>query len=148
MAYTVNILQNLSPDYQLDKNFNNLLVTTALFKGGSGIEDIEIDIQTSVDLSQANYMYIPELSRYYFITSIATMRNDYYRLIGHVDVLSTYKTQIRSNNAIIRRQEHLYNKYLDDEEFKTLNKSQVITRRFSTGAFTKSMKYVLVTAGG
>lgn len=148
MAYTVNILQNLSPDYQLDKNFNNLLVTNALFKGGSGIEDIEIDIQTSVDLSQANYMYIPELSRYYFITSIATMRNDYYRLIGHVDVLSTYKTQIRSNNAIIRRQEQLYNKYLDDNEFKVYSKFDVVTKRFSNSAFTKSMNYILVTAGG
>lgn len=148
MAYSVQVMQNHSEDYALDKSTTTLLSTDVLFKGGSGLEDVEIDIQTSTDLSQANYMYIPSFGRYYFITSIATMRNDYYRLIGHVDVLSTYKTAIRANNAIVKRQEKLYNKYLDDNEFKTLNKSKVVTFKFSQSAFTKAMKYILVVAGG
>ena len=146
--HSVTFYVNNSENYRADKSLTQVLNTSVALKGGSGVENVELDINTSVDITQCNYMYISDFGRYYFITSIAVIRNDVYRVSAHVDVLSTYKSQVRSLSAIIARQETLANHYLDDAEFKTLNKSEVVTKRFSGGAFTKNMQYVLVVAGG
>ena len=140
---------NSSEDYAFDKALTEIAtLSSCVFKDDSSVENPNIVINTSTDLTECNYMYIADLHRYYFIREIGVVRAGVYYIRGHVDVLSTYKSEIRACNAIIARQENLYNMYLDDPEFKTLNKSQVVTKRFSGGAFTKNMQYILVVAGG
>lgn len=145
----ITLYKNGSEDYAFDKSLSEILsMSDCIFKEDSSVENPNIIIKTNTDISECNYMYIADLHRYYFIREIGVVRAGVYYVQGHVDVLTTYKSEIRACNAIIARQEHLFNMYLDDPEFKTLNKSQVVTKRFSSGAFTKNMKYILVTAGG
>ena len=79
---------------------------------------IQIEAFTGFDLTLCNYCYIPEFGRYYYINNI-TLTNKLYELSMHVDVLMSYKEEIRSNNAIVSRQENKYNLYLQDGVFKT-----------------------------
>jgi len=143
------LYKNNSEDYALTKSLSaQITLDSCVFKDDSSVENPNIVISTGADITECNYMYIADLHRYYFIREIGVVRAGVYYVRGHVDVLSTYANEIKACNAIIARQENVYNMYLDDPEFKTLNKSQVVTKRFSGGSFTKNMQYVLVVAGG
>ena len=61
-----------------------------------------------------------------------------------MDVLETYKTQIKANQAIIKRQAKLYNLYLDDPEFHVLNYERIQCYKFPANAFTKNFNFLLV----
>lgn len=60
----------------------------------------ELDFDSSI-LSK-NYMYVQDLGRYYFITSIEII-NHVIIVRGHVDVLKTYNSQIRSGKCTATR---------------------------------------------
>ena len=57
-------------------------------------------------------MEIPVFNRKYFITDIQSIGSDRWEVSAHVDVLDTYASAIKSNSAVIRRQENVYNLYL------------------------------------
>lgn len=46
-----------------------------------------------------NYVYIPEFSRYYFITDVVAVRNGAFRIELRVDVLKTYETRLLACNV-------------------------------------------------
>ena len=50
-----------------------------------------------------NYLYLPKFKRYYFVTNITCVRNNVYRVDLKVDVLYTFETDIRGQNAFISR---------------------------------------------
>lgn len=53
----------------------------------------------------ANYMQIPDLGRYYYISDMILNIGHNIDIIGSVDVLKTYDAQIRALNATIIRSE-------------------------------------------
>ena len=63
----------------------------------------------------ANYCYVDDLHRYYFIDNI-TLSQGYAFLECTVDVLMSYKQELRKQNCIIKRQEHNYDMYQNDGE--------------------------------
>lgn len=65
------------------------------------IEEPSILIQS--DPRGQNYVYIPEFSRYYFITDITAERNNAYRVELHVDVLQSFASQIKNLDVFGRR---------------------------------------------
>ena len=64
-----------------------------------------------------NYVYIPSLSRYYFVTGITLVRYRVYRVDLKVDVLCTYDSDIRLQDAFVSRCRTTYasTPYLIDE---------------------------------
>lgn len=60
-----------------------------------------IDIATNP--TGMNYMYIAAFERYYFISSIESVRNGLWRIYGHVDVLKTYEPWIRNCDIIVTK---------------------------------------------
>ena len=63
----------------------------------------------------ANYVYIPEFNRYYFINDIISIRTNMWRLNMHVDVLMSYKKQIKQMNAFVNRNEFEYDEMIKDD---------------------------------
>lgn len=63
----------------------------------------------------ANYVYIPEFNRYYFINDIISIRTNMWRLNMHVDVLMSYKNQIKQMNAFVNRNEFEYDEMVKDD---------------------------------
>ena len=94
----------------------------------------------------ANYMYIPEFDRYYFINDIKSIRNNLYEISAHVDVLMTYQDQIRNCTGIVARQQNNWNLYIDDGVFKTYQNRIILVKEFPTG-FVRN-DFVLAVAGG
>lgn len=79
-----------------------------------------------------NYVYINDLERYYYINDWV-MENGYIRLDLEVDVLMSFKSAIKARNVIVRRNEKLFNMYLDDNQYKVQNRTAVRTVVFPSG---------------
>jgi hypothetical protein len=118
---TIKFYKNLSDKNHVDKNITQVGsdVTGTLRDDCSILNPvIQIENFTGFNLTECNYAYIVEFGRYYYINNI-TLTNQLYEISMHVDVLMSYKDEIRNNNAVISRQENRYNLYLQDGVFKT-----------------------------
>lgn len=145
----VSFYQNTSENYRIDKSLIGKYTESCTLKDGCSIENPEILIANANNMSDCNYMYIPDFNRYYFVTDIVSVRDGLWLISGHVDVLMSFKNEIKACTATFKRQENLFNLYLDDPEFRTYNNSEIVTKVLSGGdGLTKNMNYILVTAGG
>lgn len=80
----------------------------------------------------ANYCYVDDLHRYYFIDNI-TLSNGYAYLECTCDVLMTYKDQLRSQNVIVARQEEHWDLFQNDPKWKVSQRTAIRTVAFSGG---------------
>lgn len=97
---------------------------------------------------RSNYIYIPDLRRYYFIRSIQ-LSQGYAYLSCEVDVLMTWKDAIKNTDAIVSRQqkkEH-YNLYQIDNKMKLLNFPSLRCIEFSNGFEANKQEFILGVVG-
>lgn len=131
----ITLYENMSDTNVVDKDITQIgaVITGTLRDDCSVINPvIMFEGLTSEQLTKCNYAYIEEFGRYYFINNI-TFKNQLYELSMHVDVLMTYKDGIRNNSAVISRQEHSYNLYLQDGVFKTYSQPHIQIAQFPSG---------------
>ena len=144
---TIEFYVNQSEKNRLDKTLVSAFNLNGELKEDCSIIDPVIKIVSDVStMASVNYMYIPSFSRYYFINNVISINNDICEVHAHVDVLSTYKDEIRAQRAVVSRQEKKWNLYLNDGVFKTYQNPYIITKAFSSG-FT-SQHFILSIAGG
>ena len=93
-----------------------------------------------------NYVYVPDFKRYYFVNDIEFISNTLYIVHCHVDVLMTYKAEIKENDALVLRQEFNYNVMLSDPKLKHMANPLVQTLKFPE-AFDDKYSYILLVAG-
>lgn len=146
MSFSINLMQNLSPKEALSKNTVSLGDISGTLKDSTSILNPVITFQGDIsNFVNCNYMYISKFNRFYFVDNITSIKNNIFEISAHVDVLSTYQNQIRTNTAIIRRQENNWNLYLNDGSFKVYQNPMVLTKAFPNG-FTHQ-EFVLAVAG-
>lgn len=136
---------NLSEKNAVNKNITLLDDFTGTLREESSVIDPVITFTSLSNLSACNYAYIPEFGRYYFVDNITCVRNNYYQVSMHVDVLMTYKDQILANNAIIERNETQFDLKINDGLFKTQQNPRIAQFEFPNG-FT-NWDFVLAVAG-
>ena len=146
MAFNITLQRNNSERERVTKDVSNLLTVSGVLKSETSIIDpvimIECDLNAVVN---CNYMTIPAFGRSYFVNNIRSIRNGLVEFSCHVDVLSSFASQIRANTAIIRKQENDWNLYLNDGSFKVYQNPNVLTRAFPSGFTTQ--EFVLAVAG-
>lgn len=62
-----------------------------------------------------NYVFIPSLSRFYFVTNITCVRSNLYRVDMKIDVLYSYMDDIYNQSGFIARNENSYSTHIIDE---------------------------------
>lgn len=119
---------------------------TVIFKETVGKGDPSIELAYDSTILEANYAYCSDDGYYYYLGEpfLAQQRITFPTA---VDLLMTYKTQIKNLTCIIGRQESKYNAYLNDERFPVLNKQQVNTLAFPSG-FSNGEDILLIVNGG
>ena len=143
----ITLYTNKSAKNVVDKNLTTLGNTlTGYLRSESSLIDpiirFEGDISTYV---HANYMYIAEFGRYYYIKDIKSIRNEIFEITAHVDPLMTYKTELRSLKAVIYRQQNDWNLYVNDGGIKMYQNPHVVLKNFPQGFNT--FNFVLAVAG-
>ena len=144
MSLSVTLYNSSSPVEKIGKTLTSGGTYSCSLKDTTSILNPVLVIRTSDPVYNYNYLYIQEFGRYYFINDIKSVNNNVWEISAHVDVLETYKTAILANDAVIRRQDKLFNLYLDDPEFHVLNYERIQTLKFPANAFSKNLTYVLV----
>lgn len=147
MAFNIILQTNNSDKNVLDKSITNITTLSGTLKNETSIINPVIIISGNLaTYVNCNYMTISNFGRSYFVTDIRSIRNGLLEVSAHVDVLSSFKTQIKGNTAIVHRQENLWNLYLNDGAFRVYQNPIVLTKEFSAGF--SSPEFVLAVAGG
>lgn len=131
---------------KVDKSLTNITTLSCDVIDDTSILNPRLKIKYNSNLLSSNYIYIPSFNRYYFITNITTSKG-YLWIDATVDVLMSFKTEIKATKAIIKRQERKFNKYLNDEEYQSYAYEIISAYAFNT-PFTKASVPYLTLLGG
>lgn len=146
MAFDITLQRNNSERNRLTKEISDLFTVSGELKTETSIIDPVIMIECDLsDVTGCNYMTIPAFGRSYFINNIRSIRTGLVEFSCHVDVLSSFADEIRSNTAIVRKQENNWNLYLNEGSFKVYQNPIVLTKAFPSGFTTQ--EFVLAVAG-
>jgi len=112
---------------------------------------IESDAVAIGDVVRANYAYIPEFGRYYYIRECTQIRNHLWKLDMVCDVLMSFATGIKASMAIVQETtvegNERVNNYVSNDSFARLVKDKTDIIQFPSG-FEDSPFFILITAGG
>lgn len=144
----VELYYNSSEDNKLEKLLTNKLTLQGTLRDRSDLLNPEI-LMEGVDFTIYNYAYIPTFGRYYFIKGYDIYRNEMYVVNMEVDVLQTYKDEIKYVPSIIMETESYgADEYLaSDRIWMAKEKDKTDIYSFSNGLLD-SGEYILITAGG
>lgn len=136
---------------QLDKDVSYTVSLSGTLRNETNVVNPTILVEANVrTLAGCNYMSISDFHRVYFITDIRSISDDLCEVSGHCDVLSSFKTGIRTNTAVVARsaQSGNWNLFLNDPMTKVTNKSNIITLSRGFSSFPKNQfSIMLITLG-
>ena len=100
------------------------------------------------EIGNYNYCYIPNFNRYYFITDITVIRTGLFAISLMVDVLESFKTEIKNLSVILLNTQNVgTNNYLPSQVFRNNVKAKTDIINFPNG-LNDSGEFILITAGG
>lgn len=139
---------NMSEPNKMRKNLTPIGSSDGTLRSQSSVVDPIIRINTDLNFSNVNYMYIEEFHRYYFINDIVSIRTGIWEISGHVDVLLTYSKYILNLPCVIGRNEYEYNLFLPDDRFIVNANRLVQTVEFPYKFPTNGSNYIITISGG
>lgn len=154
--FQIQLGTNKSAMNVVDKEFSQIFSAQGTLKAPSSIVDPVVTILVSnleVFRIGCNYAYIPAFGRYYYVTNIVATtgstsdNSQLWEIHMHVDVLMSFKDQIRAQSAVVARQENTYNLMLDDGFFMTYQNPKLQTKLFSVPDPFETQEFVLIIAG-
>lgn len=150
MSFNVTFYNNKSDNRQVHKQITSIKTVVCEANDEMDIINPSIRIVYDGDIISANYMYIPKLNRYYYITNIEIPNGNILVVSGHCDVLMSFWPYIKNCQCVAGRSTSNYDEYLDDPMISIKNTYRTETRRLS-GEFTPtaggSNHYVLSIGG-
>lgn len=117
-------LLSISDDTRkINKTVNQItaLLPCAVTEDSNSILNPKMLLKWNSDYIGANYAYIPEFQRYYFIDDISLNTGGNCVVSLSVDVLYTYSAQILQMTVTAARSSNKYNRYLNDNQQVTTN---------------------------
>lgn len=139
------IQKNKSENNRVDKELENLATIEITLKKDTSIIEPVFFLSGDSNIKNANYITVPDFGRSYFIKNITSVRQGLWEASCKVDVLTSFKDAIRSNEAIIQNQERRFNLMIDDGTFKVYQDPIVTTIEFPNGFSEKN--FILAIAG-
>ena len=147
MSFASRLYKNNSPKNVLNKNLTDVLtISNVNIKDDNNINNVTLILNGNiVNIADYNYLYLQVFNKYYFITDKKILRNNIYEIECEIDLLMTYKDQIKACTGIVKRQQNEYNLDLNDGSLKVYQNPHIITKPFPSGFSGSS--YVLAVAG-
>jgi len=148
---TIGLYYNKSDERKLNKDLETIATYEGYLKNECSIQNPTVFIEGAFNIGNninANYMYLPDYRRYYYITDITQVRANLVKISGRVDVLMSFKDEIQNSIGVVRKQEHNFNLFLDDGSLKVYQDKLIICKEFPNGFPKENDHFILVTAGG
>lgn len=136
VGFECKFYRNSADKNMVDKTEFLSLVSTEsiIFKQETSIINPTIVLETT-SFPNFNYVYIKELSRYYFITSIISIRNNLWEINLSIDVLMSYKDGIKSLKAFVDRNEYDFNPSIVDTKMVIESGYNISSMEIETNMF-------------
>ena len=135
-------LLSISDDTRkINKTVNQIteLLPCAVTEDSNSILNPRLLLKWNESYIGANYAYIPEFQRYYFIDDISLNTGGNCVVSLSVDVLYTYSAQILQMTVTAARSSNKYNRYLNDNEQVTTNKPINQIKQFGVLPFNPAL---------
>lgn len=108
-------------------------------------------IQGEISIS-ANYVYIPDFRRYYYISERREITKDLTEFSLYVDVRKSFYNNLMSNKGIVARNTNNYNMYLRDDKIPIGARKAVAVKQIgsvvSPGTSAAHPSVVMLVLGG
>lgn len=144
--FTCNLYISNSEKNKVDKNLTLLEEkVNCIYKDDTNVLNPTILLEFSEQIKNANYIYLSDKNRYYFVTNKKMTNGGKIALELEVDVLTSFKTEIRNIEATITRNENKKNGYLVDNQYEVYAYEQVVCKSFPRGLTNNSI--ILMTVG-
>lgn len=138
---------NNSEKNKIGKNLTNDFSLSGTLRDATNIINPVILLELN-EIGNYNYCYIPNFNRYYFITDITVIRTGLFAISLMVDVLESFKTNIKNLSVILLNTQNVgTNNYLSSQVFRNNVKSKTDIINFPNG-LNDSGEFILITAGG
>lgn len=140
------LYKNESEPIRVDKSLTQIAEVEGYLREETSLLRPSFAVELSSDLiCNVNYAYVEEFNRFYFVGNPESIRTGLWLFPMKVDVISTYKADIRNNYAIIGRNENEYDLLLNDGLFQTQQRPRRAQFPFPLGFNT--WNYVIAIAG-
>lgn len=145
----IKLYKNLSENNVIGKTLTQIKSVEANLKNDVSVINPTFILYYTDNILQSNYCFIPKFNRYYFIDEIVPITGDRCIVKCRVDVLESFKDDIKSLTVILDKSQSIYksNKYLDDGSFIVENKDFNTIHNFPNG-FNDEGTFILICAGG
>lgn len=149
---TITLYKNFSDKRNLNKNLTEIKTVSATAKGDINIISPVLIIQYfSTDF---NYCYIPEINRFYYVNSLTLLTGQRLQINLSVDVLMSYKEEIKNLTVNVLRYENIEPTYLTDSRIPLYSDTVQKVIEFPENIFNlenpgeNSKNFLLTVAGG
>ena len=143
----ITFYNNASENNTIGKNLTQIgSPVTCVVKGDCSQYTPKV-ILDYADYSVANYAYIDEFERYYFITDKPVRTGGRIEISLKSDPLESFKSEILNLSAVIEKQENKGNMYFNDGSFNVTAREFLSTFVFPSG-FDDTGEFILITCGG
>lgn len=143
---TIDVYKNSSPNNYVNKSIALVDNLNCFIKEDCDIVNPTIEVYGTNALN-ANYMWIPLFSRYYYITKVTTQNIDTLLIQGHVDVLMSFQSALLGATGIVARNENIWNGYLNDKYMRQIAYPRIQTKKFET-TLKGTPRFYLIASGG
>ena len=141
----INLYVNASDNNVVDKKLTAIFSNvTYEFKTETSQTNPVLIIDRSYWDAKINYVYIDELKRYYFIKDVKFFTGKIIALECSVDVLMSFKNELKKETAILERQTNLANLYFNDSELPIENRINQTFKLFPKGLENHAYYYLLI----
>lgn len=117
-----------------------------IYKENENKDTPNLELAYNSDLYEhANYAYCLDTGYYFYLTEPVCANHRLF-FNAEVDLLMTYKDDIKKLGAIIARQENSFNTYIEDDRVAVFANRKVNAIKFPSG-FSNTDNYILATNG-
>lgn len=114
---TVKFYRTLSDKRTMYKNLTNESNKTIVLKNDNSLTNPTI-VVTNFDETK-NYFYIEDYDRYYFVTDYRPLTGHRTEVVGHIDVLMSFKEELSYIGGFLKRSTYRGNSMYSDLKVKT-----------------------------
>lgn len=146
---TVKVYQNLSERNHVQKNLDYKTDIECILKEETDVVNPVLLITAPSWANNWNYIYIPDLLRYYFVVNVEYTKLGLYTIYLHVDVLQSFWFTYKNVPCIISRNQNLRTNDLIDAELLATKDRLISVQQSSLTPFRTvlGVNYVLTLTG-
>ena len=138
---------NTSKDLVVNKSLTAVLSTTGDFRATVDALRPTVMVQGTVP-ANANYAYIADFGRYYYISDREYVTKDLCNLSLYTDVRKSFASQLANAKGVVARNNATYNMYLPDNKIPVGARKAVAIRKFGNTPFSSARSVSMTVFGG